>query len=88
MPCDILCNDPLLIKQKPFEIISTSPCLEAACSTYVKYKEAVKKLVGLLKPGGFLLMITHEREAFYIFGGKKWSGVYLTLEQLYLRLVW
>ena len=80
IPCDIRCDDPLLTKQEPFEIISTSLCLEAACSTYIEYKEAVKKLVALLKPGGFLFMITHERETFYMFGGKKWSGVWLTLE--------
>ena len=82
IPCDILCDDPLLIKQEPFEIISTSLCLEAACSTYAEYKKAVKKLVSLLKPGGFLVMFSVERETFYMFGGKKWSAVYLTLEQV------
>ena len=55
--CDIFCENPLLIEQKPFEIISTSFCLEVACTTFAEYKEAVKKLVRLLKPGGFLLMI-------------------------------
>ena len=80
--CDIFCENPLLIEQEPFEIISTSLCLEAACTTFAEYKEAVKKLVRLLKPGGFLLMFIVERETFYMVGDKKWFCLYLTLEQV------
>ena len=50
--------------------------------TYPEYKEAVKKLVGLLKPGGFILMFIVERQTFYVVGGKKWSCLYLTFEQV------
>ena len=82
IPCDIFCDNPLLVKQEPFEIVSTSLCLDAACTTFEEYKEAVKKLVGLLKPGGFLLMLAKERETFYRFGEKKWLSLYLTLEQV------
>lgn len=82
VPCNILCENPLFVKQEPFEIISTSLCIEVACTSYPQYKEAIKKLVGLLKPGGFLLMYIVERETFYMFGKKKWSCLYLTLEQV------
>ena len=82
IPCDIFSGNPLLVKQEPFEIVTTSLCLEAACTTYPEYKEAVKKLVGLLKPGGFILMFIVERQTFYVVGGKKWSCLYLTLEQV------
>ena len=85
--CDIFCNNPLLMKQEPFEIVNTSFCLESACTTYAEYKEGVTKLVGLLKPGGFLLMFTVERETFYMIGEKRWSAVYLTLEQMKEALV-
>ena len=65
IPCDILREDPLFIKQQEsFEIIQTSICLEAACKTFAEYKDGVRKLVGLLKPGGFLLMFVEERETF------------------------
>ena len=81
--CDISWDYPLAVKQEPaFEIVSTSLCLESGCPTYIKYKEGIKKLVGLLKPGGFLLMIIVERETFYVDGKKKWSTLYLTLEQV------
>ena len=87
IPCDIFSNNPLLVKQEPFEIVSTSLCLEAACTTYAEYKEAIKKLIGLLKPGGFLLMLIVERETFYMVGGKKWFCLFLTLEQVKEALV-
>ena len=80
--CDLLCDYPLAVKQEPFEIVSTSLCLESACATYIQYKEGIKKLVSLLKPGGYLLMIIVERETFYVDGKKKWSTLYLTLEQV------
>ena len=84
--CDILCDNPLLVEQEAFEIIFTSLCLEAACTTYAEYKEGIKKLVGLLKPGGFLLMVIVERQTYYVVTKKKWPSLYLTLEQVKIAL--
>ena len=80
--CDIFQDCPLSIKQDPFEIISTSLCLEAVCKTYLEYKAAVKKLVTLLKPGGFLTMFVVERDTFYMVGKKRWPCFPVTLEQV------
>ena len=85
--CDIFRDNPLLVKQEPFEIIQTSLCLEAVCTTYDEFKEGVKKLVGLLKPGGFLVMFIDERETFYMIGNRRWDILYLTLEQIKDALV-
>ena len=85
--CDILCDNPLLIKQEPFEIVYSSLCLEAACTTFTEYKEGVRKLVGLLKPGGFLLMFIVERQTYYVVGEKRLFTLYLTLEQIKEALV-
>ena len=87
IPCDIFSDNPLLVKHEPFEIVFTGLCLECACTTYAEYKEGVKKLVGLLKPGGFLLMLLDERETFYMVGEKKFSCLSLTLEQVKEALV-
>ena len=87
IPCDIFSDNPLLVKQEPFEIVFTGLCLEAACTTYTEFKEGVKKLVGLLKPGGFLLMLLDERETFYMVGERKFSCLSLTLEQVKEALV-
>ena len=71
IPCDIFSDNPLLVKQESaFEIVSTSLCLEAACTTHAQYKEGVKKLVGLLEPGGFLLIFGDEQGTFYTIGNK------------------
>ena len=82
IPCDIFRDYPLLSKQEPYEIVITSLCLEVVCKTYAEFKHSVKKLVGLLKPGGFLLMFMEERETFYVMGKKRWDVLYLTLEQV------
>lgn len=80
--CDITQEYPLMIKQEPFDIVSTSLCLEAACKSYDEYKTAVKKLGSLLKPGGFMIMTAVERETFYMAGGKRWFCLSLTLAQI------
>ena len=82
IPCDIHRDNPLIVEQEPFEIVVTSLTLEVICKTYAEYKHGVKKLVGLLKPGGFLLMFMEERETFYMIGKKRWDVLYLTLEQV------
>ena len=82
VPCDISWDNPLPIENKSYEIVLTSLCLESACKTHAEYKVAIKKLVSLLKPGGFLVMITAERETFYVDGKRKWSTLYNTFEQV------
>ena len=82
VPCDAISDSPLAIKQEPFEIISTSLCLEAACTSHVEYKKAVKKLIELLKPGGFFLLVSPERATYYMFEGRKWSCLYVTAEEI------
>ena len=81
VPCDALSDKPLLVEQEPYEIISTSLCLEPACTSQMQYKEAIKRLVGLLKPGGFFLMLIPERTTFYKVGKIKLPCLYVTLEQ-------
>ena len=80
--CDITQDYPLETKQEPFDIVSTSLCLEAACKSYDEYKTAVKKLGSLLKPGGFMIMTAVESETFYMAGGKRWFCLSLTLAQI------
>ena len=82
VPCDAISDNPLPIKQEPFEIISTSLCLEAACTSYAQYKKAVKKLIELLKPGGFFLTVSPERATYYMFEGRKWSCLYVTIKEM------
>ena len=80
--CDIFQEYPLEKKQEPFDIVSTSLCLEAACKSYDDYKMAVKKLGKLLKLNGLVMITAVEGETFYMVGGKRWFCLILTLDQI------
>lgn len=83
--CDISQEYPLGMKMKddiPFSIVYTSLCLEAACNSFAEYKLSIKKLGKLLKPGGYMVLFTAERETFYVVGERKWFCLSLTLAQV------
>ena len=82
IPCDITQDRPLGDCEDKFDIIWTSLCLDAACNTYDQYKLAVKKLVAMLKPKGFLVMLEVEEETFYRVGQVKWKCLFLTLDEI------
>lgn len=65
VPCDIFFPNPVEDKG-PYDIVTTTVCLENACMTNQKYREAVAKLAGLLKPGGTFLMQAHESVYSYV----------------------
>ncbi|XP_070553315.1 nicotinamide N-methyltransferase-like isoform X2 [Ptychodera flava] len=70
--CDIHKSNPLEPKvYEPFDAIVTSYCVEAACPDKDSFKEAIKNIVNLLKPGGVLLTFTVLDETFYLVGEKR-----------------
>jgi len=71
--CDILQDYPSKI------LLILSPQVIACSQTYSEYKVAVKKLVSLLKPGGFLTMFVDECSTHSTWLGKR-SGVLCTLQ--------
>ena len=58
IPCDILCDPPLLVPgyEGPYDIILSSLCLSAACTTHEEYSQAIGRLTKYLKPGGKLIL--------------------------------
>ena len=81
--CDITQEHPIGLTEEvqPFTVISTSFCLEVACENYSEYKAAVKKLVKMLKVGGYILIDMVEDQSYYTVGEDKWSVLPLTLAQ-------
>ena len=69
-------------KQNVFSVICTSLSLENSCKTYEDFKAGIKKLVKLLKIGGYLAMIFDEDETFYLIGQDKRSSIPLSLKQV------
>ena len=69
-------------KEKSFSIICTSFALEAACKTYDDYKCGIKKLIKLLRLGGYFIILFVEEETFYCIGQDKWTVLPVSLPQV------
>jgi hypothetical protein len=63
---------------KPFDVVSTSLCLEACVSSEVHYKNTVAELCKLLKPNGYLFMDGVLEQTFYFVGEEKFYTFPLT----------
>ena len=81
--CDA--NDPncpiLSGPSNEYEIIVSCECLDVACQTRDAYKEAVRRLVRLLKPGGLLILLAALDCSYYMVGNQRFTGLPLN-EQL------
>ena len=62
VPCDIQHEFISKEHEGPYDIALSSLCLEAACKNMAQYNEAMKKLVSLVKPGGYVLIFSTIRE--------------------------
>ena len=77
VPCDITKDPPIDgAFAGPYDVITSSLCLEAACSTADEYTDAVVRMWRLLKEGGRLLLQCVEGPStthFYMVGTKKFT---------------
>ena len=51
-----------------FDAVISSLALESGCYEIITYKQAMKNVVSLLKPGGYLILYTSLNERFYSAG--------------------
>ena len=63
---------------KPFDVITTSLCLEVGVSSEQEYKSTVAKLCKLIKQNGYLCMFGVLQETFYCVGKEKFRTFPLT----------
>ena len=77
VPCDITADPPIEDEFKgPYDVVLSSLCLEAACSSEKEYIAAVERLWKLLKKGGRLLLQSVEaptKTHYYIVGKQKFA---------------
>jgi SAM-dependent methyltransferase len=52
----LILNDDQKPKDKMFDIAVSVFCLESACSTHDEYKQALKNIISLIRPGGYLIL--------------------------------
>jgi hypothetical protein len=84
VPCDIKADNILEIPSNlcekygtPYDVVATSNCLEAVLASEQEYKDVVKKLAKLVKPGGYLVMHGVLHETCYFIGSNKFSTLTL-----------
>ena len=82
IPCDITQDPPVESTYAgPYDIVTSSLCLEAACSTEDDYINAVARLWKLIKEGGHLLLQCVEgasRTHYYMVGTQKFRALSAT----------
>ena len=83
IPCDLREDDVLLgAATGPFDIISTTLCIESVSQSLEEYRANLKKMYDLLKPGGFLLSFLDEECSGYSVGGESYHYLYLTKDDV------
>ncbi|CAB4019994.1 nicotinamide N-methyltransferase-like [Paramuricea clavata] len=82
VPCDV--NKAPIVQldgvdvAKPFDVVSTSLCLESCVSSEAHYKSSVAELCKFLKPNGYLFMNGVLEETYYYVGEEKFYNFPLT----------
>ena len=86
IPCDISKDSPIDPAYcGPYDVVFSSLCLDAACTSLEEYAEGVCKLAKYIKPGGKLLLQSAFGPAdtvFYIVGKEKFIGLSISGEFL------
>ncbi|CAI8041216.1 Nicotinamide N-methyltransferase [Geodia barretti] len=82
--CNIFDKHPIDPSENPnsFSIVCTSLCLEGACETVDGFKAGIKKLVRLLRLGGYITILFVEDQTYYYIGEEKWASLPISLAQV------
>ena len=67
---------------QPFDAILTTLCIEETCTDFESFKANIQRLVGVLKPGGYLFIGTMLGMSFYKVQGQVIRATPLTEEQV------
>lgn len=71
---------------EPCDCVVSSLCLEAACRDRDSYRRSLGAVVGLLRPGGVLVLIGDLDETFYTVGSQRFSALNLSQDFIELTL--
>ena len=80
--CNIYDEIPVSGGVDKFSVICTTWTLESICKTYEELKAGVKRLVKLLRVGGYFAIFFDEGTSFYFAGENKWAILPVTLAQV------
>ncbi|KAL0994884.1 hypothetical protein UPYG_G00128740 [Umbra pygmaea] len=81
LKCDICLENPFHpVTVPPADCVISSLCLEAACKDRESYRRSLSSMVGLLKPGGVLVLVGDLEESYYMVGEQRFACVNLSQE--------
>ncbi|EDO43294.1 predicted protein [Nematostella vectensis] len=86
LPCDVKEDDIVKFPEgsqdtrPPFDVVSSSLCLEVAVESDAEYEMVVAKLANFVKPGGYLIMQGVLNESHYTVNGVMFHSFPLTKE--------
>ena len=82
VPCDVTRNPVMDHPSQPFDVILANMCIEETCTDFESFKANIQRLVGVLKPDGYLFIGTMLGETFYRVQGQVIQATPLTEEQV------
>ena len=84
--CDVLSETPIEKGfEGPYDVVLEMGCLQTACGSVSIFRESIKRLAGLLKPGGTIVSrspdISMDKESIkYYVGGREYSCLCITAD--------
>ena len=71
---------------KPFDIVYTGFCIESVMLSLEEYKGVIKKIFGLLKPNGFLVMLVNQVCTWFTVNGVKYPSLSIRIDEVLATL--
>ncbi|XP_054448233.1 nicotinamide N-methyltransferase [Pteronotus mesoamericanus] len=83
LKCDVTQSQPLgAVSLPPADCLLSTLCLHAACPDLSAYCTALRNLSGLLKPGGYLVIMDALKSSYYVVGEQRFSSLSLGQEAI------
>ncbi|CAD5231778.1 unnamed protein product [Bursaphelenchus xylophilus] len=82
-PCNCLDDNVLDAPREllgSFGMVTTIFTLEYCCNTQEEYRNAIRRVVSLVKPGGYFFMGGILEETWCSFGGRRFTCLYITMD--------
>ncbi|XP_046340073.1 indolethylamine N-methyltransferase-like isoform X1 [Haliotis rufescens] len=79
LPCDLFKEEPLEPAYfRPFDVVTTSLCLEAICEDSSSYKTCVKRIASLVRQGGHVVVYAVLGDTTYFVGEEEFKSLHIS----------
>ncbi|XP_060106509.1 nicotinamide N-methyltransferase-like [Heteronotia binoei] len=83
LKCDVTQPNPLApLSLPPADCLLSTFCLDVACKDLPTFRNALKNISSLVKPGGHLIFLVSLEGTFYMVGQRQFSRLYLDQESV------